>query len=127
MVDLINFLERQKKELGGLRALARKTGVSHNALSNLMTSETAIPELETLVRISQAFGMPLWRIIDLAGFDLGLPRSPSDQAQRLAGLVEQLPEFQPIVSYLLSLQPDDLEGVLTYLESLNRRRGRTLA
>lgn len=123
--ELAAFVARQMEQRGwGLRAAERETGVSKTALKNILDNADVVPEMDTLVKLANAFGVPLWRIVEMCGFDLGLPTTPTDRAQRLAALVAAMPEYQPIVDQLLTLTPEDLEGVLLYLEAIRLRRQR---
>jgi hypothetical protein len=98
--------------------------VSRTALRNILEKPDVVPELETLEKLSLAFGMPLWRIVEMTGFDLDLPKSDSERTRRLAALLDTNPEFRPIVDHMLRLQPGDFDGILVYLEGLQLRRGR---
>lgn len=122
MSDLQELLKKQQQIAGGLRALARKVDVSHTAIKNVIENNDAIPELETLVKFARAFKLPLWRVVEMAGFDLELNQGSVSQAQRLASLMEVMPQYRPVVDYLLRLNPDDIEGMLMYLEVLERQR-----
>jgi transcriptional regulator with XRE-family HTH domain len=121
--ELSAFVRRQMEQRGlGLRATERFTGVSKGSLHNLLENPDTIPELETLVKLSRAFELPLWRLIEMCGVDLGLSATPSDPVQRLAGLLESMPDMRPIANHLLSLHPEDIDGLLAYLEAQKLRR-----
>ncbi len=122
MSDLSDFLARELKQ-SSYRALEEKTKVSRGSLENLIGKENKeFPKLETLEKLSTAYKLPLWRVVEMAGIDLGLPRTPSDLAQQLTSLASRMPEIDPIVGFLLKLHPDDLRGVVAYLETLDRLR-----
>jgi transcriptional regulator with XRE-family HTH domain len=124
MSELSDFLAR---EVGanGYRDVEAKTGVSRGSLENLVKQEnTEFPKLETLEKLAIAYQLPLWRVIEMTGIDLGLSRGADELAQRLTSLADRLPEIQPIVSSLLKLHPDDLRGVVAYLDTLDRQRDR---
>lgn len=107
-----------------LRDAEAKLGVSRAALSNILNHEDVVPRLDTLEQLASALHLPLWRLIELAGFDLDLSASPEDQAARLLALARKQSAYQPVVQHLLDLHPDDLEGVLVYLEAAELRRKR---
>lgn len=122
MPDLADFLARELDH-SSYRALEAKTKVSRGALENIIQRENKkLPELETLNKIADAYGLALWQVIEMTGIDLGLPKSPSDLAQRLTALAGRMPEIEPIVRYLLKLHPADLHGVVMYLEVADRQR-----
>jgi transcriptional regulator with XRE-family HTH domain len=125
MATLAAYVQNQMKQRGwSLRDAERETGVSRSALDNILKNEDVTPGLDTLTKLASVFGIPLWRIVEMCGFDLGIPREPSNQSQRLTTLINSMPQLQPIVDHLLALQPDDLGGILDYLELVELRRNR---
>lgn len=122
MSDLAEFLGRELKN-SSYRDLEEKTKVSRGSLENIIGQQnTDFPKLETLNKLAKAYRLPLWRIIEMAGIELGLPGTPDDLARRLTSLGDRIPEIQPIVGFLLKLHPDDMRGVVAYLETLDRLR-----
>lgn len=121
-MDLASFLAEQVKQ-SSLRQVAEKTGISKSTVDHIIRRVNRnLPELETLNRIADAYDIALWRVIEMAGVDLGLPSGTTDLANRLVALASDRPEIEPIVQYLLRLLPDDLRGVVAYLEALDRQR-----
>lgn len=107
------------------RDLADKTGISHGTLEYLAKEKNEeFPKLETLTKLADYWKLPMWRVIEMAGVDLGLPRSIDETVQQLSSLAKRLPEIEPIVQYLLKLYPEDLRGVVAYLEALDRQWNR---
>lgn len=107
------------------RDLADKTGISHGTLEHLAKERNEdFPKLETLIKLADYWKLPMWRVIEMAGVDLGLPRSIDETVQQLSSLSKRLPEIEPIVQYLLKLYPEDLRGVVAYLEALDRQWNR---
>lgn len=108
------------------RELESLTDVSRGALENIARGQnTDFPKLETLEKLATYWKLPLWRVIEMAGVNLGLQRSIDETVQQLSSLAKRLPEIEPIVQYLLKLYPEDLRGVVAYLEALDRSRNRT--
>lgn len=107
------------------RELEAATGVSRGALENMARAQnTDYPKLETLEKLATYWSLPLWRVIEMAGVKLGLQRSIDETMQQLISVSKRLPEIEPIVHYLLKLYPEDLRGVVAYLEALDRQRNR---
>lgn len=107
------------------RDLEEKIGVSRGTLEHLAKERNEeFPKLETLDKLATYFKVPLWRMIEMAGIDLGLTKSVSDTIEQLNSLARRMPEIEPIVVYLLKLYPEDLRGVVAYFESLDRQRNR---
>ena len=124
MSDLSEFLAREL-ETSSYRLLEEKTKVSRGALENIINQANQdFPKLETLDKIATAYSMPLWRVIDMAGVNLGLDRSVEETVKQLTSLVARMPEIEPIYQFLLRLYPEDLRGVVAYLESVDRQRPR---
>lgn len=122
--DLARFLDGQRQKKG-YRTLEEETGVPRSTLAKIVQGQLkGLPELETLIKLATTFELPLWRIIEMAGADVGMAQTPSAQSRRLAGLAQTYPEFMaPIIDSLLRLDPSDLRGVLAYLDAVLRQRG----
>lgn len=107
------------------RDLEGKTGVSRGAIEGIVREELKeYPKLETLDKLATYWQLPLWRVIQMAGIDLGYPQTIDELSTQLTGLAQRIPEIEPIVGYLLKLYPDDLRGVMAYLEALDRQYAR---
>jgi transcriptional regulator with XRE-family HTH domain len=121
--DLAALLRKRMKDEGWTwREFEAFTGLSKSALANIIDNPDVTPGLETLTKLARAFKMPLWRVVEMAGFDLELSHGDLSQTQRLASLMQSMPQYRPVVDYLVGVEPDDLEGILVYLETLQRRR-----
>jgi transcriptional regulator with XRE-family HTH domain len=99
-----------------LRDMEQRVGVSRSSLSNLINGKESEPRLTTLVEIARTIGLPLWRVIEMAGVDLGLPETPSYNAERLASIAGQQEEFHQLIVLLLAAEPGQIKSVLNYLE-----------
>ena len=114
------------------RDMQAKTGVSRGSLEKIIRAQPPgddgipnnIPEFATLEKLAAYWKLPLYRVVEMAGVDLGLPRSIDELSQQLISLATRLPEIEPIVQYLLKLYPEDLRGVVAYLESVDRQNNR---
>lgn len=124
----VTLAELVRREMGrrkwSLRDTQAHTGVSRNALNQILKEETGVPTLETLYRLGDAFGVPLWRMVELAGYTSGIvPDNPQGQIERVIKLSQSMPQLAVLLDQVLELPPGELNGVLAYLEALNRRRG----
>lgn len=114
--DLARFLAEQGKTY---RELEELTGIPDSTISKIINGKLkGLPELETLVKISVAFNLPLWRVVEMTGLDSGVSIAPDDQAKRVAALVKTYPVMNQIVDRLTKLHQSDLRGVLAYLEAI---------
>jgi transcriptional regulator with XRE-family HTH domain len=107
-----------------LREVEELAGISRSSVSDILNNPNRVPKLDTFMRVADLLGLPLYRVIEMAGFNLGLSETPADVARRLAVLMERSPEYRPLAVMLTQLQSDDLEGVLAYLEMVLLRRSR---
>lgn len=105
------------------RKLEEITGIARTSIDNILDNERAVPRLETLDTLGRVFDLPLWRMVELCGYDLGLPKTASERSRRLAAVMEAMPQFQPIVDHLLATDPSQLDGILGYLEFVRSRAG----
>lgn len=123
-VTLAEFLIREMdKEKWSVLDLEVQTGVSRGALRNILEKPDAVPTLETLLRLSRRFKLPLWRMVELAGFASGVPTdTPQGRTARIIALAQAMPQLSDALDLLVELSADEVEGVLAYLEALKRRR-----
>ncbi len=123
MSELSTFIKAQMEQnKWTFRIADEQTGISKTALSNII-NETQKPEMDTLVKISHAFNLPLWRVVEMAGYDLGFGKSKS-VAERIASLIEAVPEYEEGLNRLLRASPDQIEGMLAWLEGQDLVRER---
>lgn len=120
--ELAQFLEAKIKE-ASYREVEELTSVPRSTLSKIVHGQLkGLPELETLIKLSLAYGLPLWRLVEMAGTDIGLAQTTTEQARRVAVLAEAYPEeMKPLLDRLLRLEPNDLRGVVAYLEAVLQR------
>lgn len=123
MTELAELVAKHLRENHwSYRVAEEEMKVSRSAISNIINGKDQPPRLETLDKLGLYFQLPLWRVIQMAGIELGLPGTPDELARQLTSLGDRIPEIQPIVGYLLKLHPDDLRAVVAYLETLDRLR-----
>jgi transcriptional regulator with XRE-family HTH domain len=119
-MDLADFLAAKLAQ-SNYRDMEVLTGVSRGSLEALIKRQnTGLPEIETLTRIAQAYGKPLWEVMQLAGVNLQLPQTSTETAQRLDALAAQVPALSGIIKKLkdeYDKRPDYVKGVLIGLEA----------
>lgn len=117
MSSLADFL-RAEQERTSYRRLEEKTGVSRGALENLIKKDNKdLPELESLIKISTAYDIELYRVIEMAGVDLQLPKDVQSQSMRLAATLEHMPVLRSIVERIVTLSEAGIRPVLDMLRS----------
>lgn len=102
-------------------ATASGGAVSATTVQSLLDGTTKTPTLGILDGLGEVFGVPLWRMIELAGFSVDLT-APGAVADRMARLMEADPMYQRIAAELARLHPDDAAAVVAYLEGARLRR-----
>ncbi len=72
--------------------LATATGLAHTTIQRMARGDLKmLPEIETLQRIATAFQLPLYRVMEMAGVDLGLPDDAAGaEVRRIAALGSQI-------------------------------------
>lgn len=109
-----------------LRDLEQKTGVSRTVLNNLILGKEHEPRLSTMEGIAKFVELPLWHVIEMMGVDIGLPKAPSDDAERLASLARRNKTFQHLVGKLVTAEPALIRNILNYLDHPNGDQVRDL-
>lgn len=121
MTELSSALQRHMRENNlTLRDLEEMTGepgrrISRASLSEIINNPQRKPRIDTLVSIAKILSLPLWRVIQMAGYDLGLSDSTVDQARQLASLAAHQEDVRALLDLLLRSDPKDRRAVLNYL------------
>jgi transcriptional regulator with XRE-family HTH domain len=119
-MNLVQLLS-EELERSSLRDLEAKTGISHTALLRIVRGQLkSLPEIETLDKIAKAFSLPLWRILEMAGADLGLDHSLDNYTRRLGSLASKQEDYQRLLGYLIDADPVDIRAILNYF-AVSRR------
>lgn len=116
MMNLAQFLTREL-EGHSLRDLEAKIGISHAAIQRIAHGRLrGYPDLDTLKKIAEAYGQPLWRVLEMAGLDLGLTARDHQLVTCVASLVEHKPRFRQLFERMIDAKTEEIEAVLVYLE-----------
>lgn len=105
-----------------VREAERHTGVSRNTYARLATEPDFRPDMETMIKLARAFDEPLWRILEMAGYDMGMGTATHDQMLRLGSLLARQPWLRRAVDHLERIDEGQMEALLVYLETLERLR-----
>jgi len=120
-VNLREWIEREMNAKGwSRRGLSSEADISRGTLDNIFNKPDVLPELDTLAKLSTTFNTPLWRVVEIAGFDAGF--KPAKNADRIAQVLVSDPELEEIASMLGDVPAGDRSGVLLYLQLLQARR-----
>lgn len=128
-MNLREWIDRERSARDwSWRELGRRIGKTRSPFDNLKKNADAIPELDTLRRLSEVFETPLWRVVDIAsGGASGVAGSISPDADRASALVRSMPDMADLVLKAMDLPKEDRRGVLAYLEVVDRRRSEAAA
>jgi transcriptional regulator with XRE-family HTH domain len=120
-VNLREWIEREMRAKGMTRrGLAAEADISRGTLDNIFTKPDVLPEIETLAKLANVFATPLWRVVEITGFDSGF--KPAKNADRIAQVLMADPELEEIAKMLGDVPAGDRSGVLLYLQLLHARR-----
>lgn len=123
--ELSNYLQDELRRRGwSLTQLANKAGLPKQTVSNVINNPEANPELPTYVGLSEALGVSLAFLLERAGYAVERLDDPEESTRQIARQIEAFPWLQPILQWLLDLDPEDRAGVVAYFEALRRQRGR---
>lgn len=121
--ELTNYLSDELKRRGwNPTQLANKSGLPKQTISNVLNKPDAVPELPTYVALAEALGVSLAYLLERAGYMVERLEDPEESTRRLARQIDAFPWLQPILQWLLDLDPEDRAGVIAYLESVRRQR-----
>lgn len=116
-MDLADYLA-DKADQTSFRDVADKVGLGKTTIENIAKRKNAnLPELETLIKISRAYGIELYRVIEMLGVDLQLPRDPKSQSLRLAVTLEHMPMLRSIVEKIVTLSETGIRPIIDMLRS----------
>lgn len=105
---------------------AEMAGLTKSSLSNILHTPGIVPKLTTLAGIAHGLDMPLGRLIEICGFQIGRP-DPVANAELIGTMISQVPELRGLVDHLLPLPAEHLHAiemyVRYYLEQQVERRG----
>lgn len=125
MTALTAYL-REEMERKGISQieLERRSGIPDATLSRILNGVTRDPKASQLAQIASSLEIPFWRLMQHAGYTAENPGNPSQEAQRLATLLEDRPELRAVMEKVADLSLEDQEAIQDYILLLNRRRGR---
>jgi transcriptional regulator with XRE-family HTH domain len=125
MSGLGNLIQSEiKRREWSLRDLAAHSGITASTLSDIINYPDRTPALRTLAALSAALNLPLRQLIEACGFPVEDAGATADQGERARALLSAVPELQSFVEDIASLDADDREGVLVYIETLLKRKQR---
>lgn len=124
--ELTNYLQDELARRGwSATQLATKAGIPKQTVSNILNNPDLVPELPTYVALAEGLGISLAFLLERAGYTIERLDNPEESNRRIARQIEAFPWLQPIFQWLLDLDPEDRAGVVAYLESVRKQRGRS--
>jgi transcriptional regulator with XRE-family HTH domain len=115
--DVVRATMRDE-DLQSYREAAEYFGISHGSIGNILNRKPL--GIDTLSTVAEKLGRPLWEVMQLAGIDLGLPKTTTERAQRLAALLDRAPGLYRTIERLQALNEDDpdyVAGMIVGLEA----------
>lgn len=119
MPDLADFLEEKRKK-SSYRQLAEEIGISRGALEKIIKRKSGkLPKVETLQKIADTYGLPLPRVVEMAGAALG----DEERYIRLARELQSSPWLVERFNDLVTMTEAEFEEAMDYL-AYRRRQDR---
>jgi transcriptional regulator with XRE-family HTH domain len=118
MNDLTSALRKYKEEHNyTLHQMEEKFGVGKSSLHQILNGETETPRLTTLKKIAETLELPLWKVIRMAGFNLGF-----EEMELLRLEAEQNPDLKLLLELLGEISEEDRDAILEYALFLQSRK-----
>ncbi len=109
---------QEKIDESSLRVVEAKTGVARETLRQIAKKlGKGPPDIDTLEKLSAAYKVPMWRMIELAGKDLQLP---NDVDAEIARITADVPELRSSLHDMLRLPPDRRRACVAYFAAMVR-------
>ena len=104
----------------GLRDLASLSNLAPSTLSKIMNTPNHTPELKTLAALSNALNLPLGRLIEACGYDVGSVGNPDDVQRQIAAIARAVPELREMFLDLAHSNNDVRRSVIAYMKLLDQ-------
>lgn len=125
MAALATYIREVMDEQGMTQLeLEQRSGVPDSTLSRILKGKVRDPKASVLAQIAKGLNVPFWRLMQHAGYTAEDPGAPTQEAQRLATLLEDRPELKAIMEQVADLTTEDREVVQEYILLLDQRRRR---
>jgi transcriptional regulator with XRE-family HTH domain len=125
MTALAVYLREEMERQGVSQLeLERRSGIPDATLSRILNGTTKDPKASQLAQIASSLEIPFWRLMQHAGYTAEDPSDPSQEAQRLATLLEDRPELKAVMGKVANLSSEDQEAIQDYILLLSQRRDR---
>lgn len=99
-----------------LRDMAERASISKTSLHDILSNTEREPRISTLSGLSKAVGLPLWRIFEMAGVDLGLSDDSTTEAKQIASLFTNNEQFRELVNAAARADIEGVDAVLKYFK-----------
>lgn len=124
-IELANYLRDELARRGWTATqLASKTNLRKQTISNILNKPEMETELPTYVALAEGLEVSLSYLLERAGYVVEKMEDPEESTRRIARQIDAFPWLQSILQWLLDLDPEDRAGVVAYMESVRRQRGR---
>lgn len=116
MSELTDYIESLLASGWSYRDFERKSSgaLKRGAIESLLAGKKT--RMETFALLAETLELPLWRIVQMAGYNLQLGKSIDEKSKRLVEMAKIHPGIELILDRLLQLDPQNIAAVLALLE-----------
>lgn len=101
----------------GFRSMEERVGISRGVFERMFRGDGNALEMGSYQKIAEYLGLPLWKVLELDGFDVGVPES-TEPVAALARLMSGNPHLSPLLEQVPHLSRDQARAVLAYVRRL---------
>jgi transcriptional regulator with XRE-family HTH domain len=117
LTPLAAFIESELERLNmSQQQLEAVSGIPDTTIMRIRAGQEAKPS--QLARFAKAFERDFWYVVQRAGYSLGPPGDPSQDAQRLGVVFADDPELSALSERLLRLSPPNRKAVVRMIQVL---------
>ena len=96
--------------------LEAASGIPDTTITRIRAGQE--PKPSQIARFAKAFERDFWYVVQRAGYNLGAPDDPSQDAQRLGTVLADDPELRTMNERILRLSPLNRRAVVRVIQAL---------
>lgn len=114
---LAAFLRAQLDQRGwSLSEAEARSDVPKTTISQLINKPGTLPDLTTLVRLSNALEIPLEVLVEQTGITVSRQRTNVEEQERRLAMLQAVPALLPVLPRIAALPAAQQQAILQYIE-----------